>query len=99
MKFEIYNGDFVGTAEWRGPGHVALEMDDPANRAWFEHFFAAEDSTLIGPVECAEMSSAERRDASQEAFERALYQLAAYSYKVRRDDEARHPAYAQSPAG
>jgi hypothetical protein len=99
VKFEIYNGDFVGTAEWQEPGRVVLDMDDPADRAWFEHYFAEEDSTLSGPVECAEMSMAERRDASEEAFERALYQLAAYSYRVRRGDRARPPAYAQSSTG
>lgn len=83
MKFEIYNGDHVGTAEWRSPGMVAVEMDDPRERKWFEEFFSQEDSTLDGPVECASMTSAERGDSSEEAFARAMYRLGFYSYSFR----------------
>lgn len=81
MQFEIENGDFVGTAEWQAPGRVALDMADPAKEAWFTRYFEAEESVMSGPVDCAEMSS-ERRDSSQEAFQRAAYQLAGYAYKV-----------------
>ena len=95
MRFEIENGDYVGTAEWRGPGDVALDMSDPAEKNWFERYFRAEDSFLTGPVECAEMS-VERRDASEQAFVRATTQLAAYSYKVRRGDGRRHGAHSNS---
>jgi len=83
MKFEIYNGEQVGTAEWQGPGQVALEVSDPERRGWFESFFATEDSTLDGPVECASMTASERGDSSEEAFARALYRLGFYSYKFR----------------
>jgi hypothetical protein len=83
MKIEIYNGDHVGTAEWKAPGQVAIEVDDPERRDWFESFFATEDSTLDGPVECASMTGAERGDSSEEAFARALYRLGFYSYKFR----------------
>lgn len=83
MKFELYNGEFVGTAEWQAPGRVALEVDDPDRRKWFEAFFAAEDSTLDGPVECASMTTAERGDSSREAFERAVYRLGFYAYESR----------------
>jgi hypothetical protein len=94
MKFEIYNGERgtgsarpqdnrVGTAEWQGPGRVALEVEDPAKREWFESFFSSEDSTLDGPVECASMTTAERGDSSEEAFARALYRLGFYAYKFR----------------
>lgn len=82
MQFEIANGDFVGTAEWHGPGDVALDMPDPAKEAWFSRYFEAEDSVMSGPLDCAGMSS-ERRDASEEAFQRAAFQLAGYAYKVR----------------
>jgi hypothetical protein len=88
MKFEIYSGDFVGTAEWQGPGRVEVEVEDPDRRAWFESYFSQEDSTLQGPVESAELSSAERRDSSEHSFGLAIYQLAAYSYNVRPDGRA-----------
>jgi hypothetical protein len=83
MKIEIYDGEKVGTVEWRAPGQVAVEVPDPEQRSWFESFFAAEDSTLDGPVECASMTSAERGDSSEEAFARALYRLGFHSYKFR----------------
>ena len=93
MKFEIENGDYVGTAEWVGPGEVSLEMDDRSHRAWFERYFAQEDAFLTGSVECAEMFS-ERRDESPEAFQRAANQLAAYAYTVTaKGDGRRHEAY------
>lgn len=81
MKVQITNGSFVGTAEWRAPGEVHVEVEDPGQRAWFERFFACEDAFLTGPVECAEMAY-ERRDASPEAFRRAAFQLAAYRYRA-----------------
>jgi hypothetical protein len=81
MKFEIENGDYVGTAEWVAPGRVDLDMSSGSQRAWFERYFAEEDAFLTGSVECAEMSS-ERRDESPEAFQRAAVQLAAYAYTV-----------------
>ena len=91
MRFEIENGDYVGTAEWTGPGQVTLEMDDHAQRKWFEDYFKAEDSHMNGPVECAEMTS-ERRDESQASFQRAAYQLAAHAYKVRAGGSRHHRA-------
>jgi hypothetical protein len=80
---QIYNGDLIGTAEWRGPGEVFLDMADDGERSWFEGYFAQEDAFLTGPAECAEMAC-ERRDSSEEAFERAAFQLAAYAYTVKR---------------
>jgi hypothetical protein len=82
MKLEIENGRLVGTAEWRGPGDVRVEMEDPEDQAWFEKYFSTEDAFLSGPVECAEMSS-ERRDESEQAFQRAAFQLVAYEFHVR----------------
>jgi hypothetical protein len=92
MRFEIENGEYVGTAEWRGPGDVLLDMDDPKQRRWFESYFAQEDAALGGPVGDETMSS-ERRSDSEQSFNRAAFQLAAYSYKVRQGDDRRHGAH------
>lgn len=88
MKLEIENGSVVGTAEWQGPGRVALKMEDEVQKVWFERFFATETSHMSGPVDCAEMTH-ERRDSSEEAFQRAAYELAAHAYKVRAVGDAR----------
>jgi hypothetical protein len=95
MQFEVQHGDSFGTVEWRGPGDVAVEMPDPKQESWFSNYFRAEDSVMGGPVDCAEMSSG-RRDSSEEAFQRAAFQLAAYAYKVRhKGDAARRSSYPQ----
>lgn len=88
MRFEIENGDYVGTAEWQGPGTVALDMDDPTQRRFFETFFESEQEALGGTVDCPELQS-ERPDTSRESFQRAMNSLAAYAYKVRRADSSR----------
>ncbi len=82
MKLEINNGHFVGTAEWRQPGEVSLEIQDASDRAFFQRYFSSEDAFLSGSVGEAEMF-AERPDSSREAFMRAAFRLARYSYKVR----------------
>lgn len=87
MKFEIYDGGYVGTVAWSSPGHVDLDVTDDERRAFFERFFETEDAFLTGSVGCEEMAT-ERRDASAEAFARATFQLAAYSYTVRALEEA-----------
>lgn len=79
MKFHIYNGAYVGTVEWRGPGDVALDVDDAEQRAWLERYFHSEDSFLIGDALAAELLC-ERPDSSAQAFERACYRLSAYPY-------------------
>jgi hypothetical protein len=91
VKFEIENGEYVGTAEWEAPGQVAFDMKSDEDRAWFERYFHGEDSFMNGPVEAAEMWS-ERRDSSPEAFTRAAFQLAAYAYTVRQGDGRRNAA-------
>ena len=98
MKFEFENGDYVGTAEWQGPGNVMVDMKDEAHQEWFEDYFKKEDSFLTGSVECGEMAM-ERRDDSPEAFTRAAHHLAAYSYKVRQGDSFRHEAHGRSGRG
>ena len=81
MKVLIENGDYVGTAEWKSPGEVDVDVADPQQREWFEDYFSTEDAWLSGPVESAEMTS-DRRDSSPEAFGHAAFMLAAYAYKV-----------------
>jgi hypothetical protein len=92
MKFEIENGDYVGTAEWRGAGDVALDMTNPNERRFFERYFSQEDAFMAGPVEAPELAHG-RRDASQRAFEHAAFCLSAYDYKVRRHDSTRSGAH------
>lgn len=87
MRLEIRNGDWFGTAEWCGPGEVALDIPDPGRRQWFQRYFQSEDAFLTGAVDGAELS-VERPDSSQEAFTRAAYQLARYSYEVSRESDA-----------
>lgn len=84
MKLEIHNGSFVGTAEWRAPGEVVLDIDDPNEKAWFEDYFHGEDAYLDGSVECDHMSS-DRRDASEASFGHACFQLAAHRYRTKPD--------------
>jgi hypothetical protein len=87
MKVLIESEDYVGSAEWKSPGQVAVEGDDPRRRAWFEEYFKSEDAWLSGPVESAEMTS-DRRDSSPEAFAHAAFMLAAYAYKVSQPADA-----------
>ncbi|CAN5293159.1 hypothetical protein BH20ACT22_BH20ACT22_00630 [soil metagenome] len=94
MRLEIRDGDWHGTAEWCGPGEVALDITDPGRREWFQRYFQSEDAFLTGAVDGAEMS-VERPDASEEAFIRSAYRLARYSYEVsRQSDGARSQARA-----
>jgi hypothetical protein len=81
MKLEITNGHVVGTAEWRKPGEVSLDIHDASDRAFFQRYFSSEDSFLSGSVGEEEMFH-ERPDASEEAFMRAVFRLARYSYRV-----------------
>jgi hypothetical protein len=82
MRYEIFNGEYVGAAEWSAPGRVAIDVPDPAQRSWFERYFESEDSFLMGCIGSEEMTL-ERRDSSPEAFTRAALALSAYSYRVR----------------
>jgi hypothetical protein len=82
VRFEIYDGEYVGTVEWSAPGDVALDVRDDQERAFLERFFEEEDAFLTGSIGAEEMAT-ERRNSSAEAFARATYQLAAYSYRVR----------------
>lgn len=91
MRYEIFNGRYVGTAEWMGPGDVMLDVSDPEQCAWFEHYFATEDSVMAAAGDHDGMLL-ERRDASEAAFNRAMYQLAGYSDEVRPSEERDYAA-------
>lgn len=90
MKYEIHNGEYVGTAEWRGPGRVELQMPAGKHRDFFESYLRVEDSTLFGPVEAAAMGPAERRDATEASFGHAMWRVAAYRYRARDRDAMQH---------
>ena len=92
VRYEIENGDYVGTVEWQGPGRVKLEMPDGPQKQWFERYFEAEDSVMGGAGE-PEGMTLERRNETQAAFNRAAWELSAYSYKVRQDDGMRGAAH------
>ncbi len=87
MKFEFENGTMVGTAEWRGPGQVALDMPDSRFETWFRNYFESEQSYLSGSVDCPDMVS-ERPDSSAEAFRRAANRLASHKFAVHEADDA-----------
>lgn len=90
MKYEIENGDYLGTVEWQGPGKVDFDIPDDEQRQWLEDFFSQPDS-VMAPAGDHDGMTYERRDESEAAFNRAAYQLAAYRYKVRHgDDHRRH---------
>ena len=86
MKHEIWNGKYLGTAEFVAPGDVRLEMDDARTATWFERYFGEEQSYLTGAVDCPEMTS-ERPSDSEAAFNRALGRLPAFDYDVRRPSD------------
>ncbi len=88
MRFEIHNGDFVGTAEWRGPGDVALDMDEE-HKAFFERYFHAEHS-CIAPAGDHDGMKHQRPVDSEQAFNHAMWELAAYAYQVRQGDGRRN---------
>ena len=94
VRYEIENGDYVGTVEWQGPGKVALEMPDGPQKDWFARYFEAEDSVMGGAGEPQGMTH-ERRDETEAAFNRAAGERSAYSYRVRQGDGMRTGAHPQ----
>ena len=88
MKFEIFNGMYLGTAEWEGPGRVTVAIDDDRERRFFESYFTTEYPYLTGTVDCPGMSE-ERPDQDEAAFARALARLNQFDYRVTPADEAR----------
>jgi hypothetical protein len=87
VKFEVFNGNYVGTVTWTGPHEVALDVPDETHRRFFERFFASEDSVMTGAMGTESMSSG-RRDESEDNFRRAMYELVAYRYRVEPANES-----------
>jgi hypothetical protein len=92
MKLEIHNGEYVGTAEWREPGKVDLDVADPEEKEFFERYFEGEDAFLSGPVGEPEMH-VERRDSSRAAFDRAVEALRRYAFTVKTGNGKRGDTY------
>jgi hypothetical protein len=95
MKFRIDNGVFVGTAEWRRAGVVDVDIAEPDERRFLEHYLSTPYSALGGPIDCPEMQY-EAPDSSEQAFERAMYRLMEHAYTVRRLDNESAAAWEQS---
>ena len=89
MRFEIEARDQkLGTVEWQGPGQVDLDMQSEADKAFFERYFHTEQSYMAAAGNHEGMTY-ERPVDSEQAFNHAMYQLAAYAYKVRQGDARR----------
>lgn len=91
MKFEIESktrNETVGTVEWQGPGRVRMDMRSEADKAFFERYFQTEQS-YMAPAGNHEGMTHEKPADSEQAFNHAMYQLAAYAYKVRQGDSRR----------
>ena len=82
MRFEIKNGNYLGTAEWAGPGEVVLDMPDCDEKRWLEQYFSGESVYLAGTVDCPEMV-VEKRDSSAAAFTHAAFELDQWDGKFR----------------
>jgi hypothetical protein len=74
MRFQIENGNYLGTAEWAGPGDVVLDMPECDVKRWLQEYFSGESVYLAGTVDCPEMV-VEKRDSSEAAFTHAAYEL------------------------
>ena len=89
MRFEIETQDQkLGTVEWQGPGQVAMELDSEADQAFFERYFHTEQSYMAAAGNHEGMTYEKPAD-SEQAFNHAMYQLAAYAYKVKQGDARR----------
>ena len=89
MRFEIETQDQkLGTVEWQGPGQVEMELASEADKAFFERYFHTEQSYMAAAGNHEGMTY-ERPVDSEQAFNHAMYQLAAYAYKVKQGDARR----------
>ena len=89
MKFEIETKDqTLGTVEWQGPGKVEVDLQSADDKAFFERYFNTEQSYMAAAGNHDGMTHEKPVD-SEQAFNHAMYQLAAYAYKVRQGDAAR----------
>jgi hypothetical protein len=91
VRFEIESkssNETVGTVEWQGPGQVQMDMRSEAEKAFFERYFHTEQSYMAAAGNHDGMTHEKPVD-SEQAFNHAMYQLAAYAYKVRQGDSRR----------
>ena len=76
MRYEFEKeGRPVGAAQWEGPGQVAFELTDEAERPKFTRFFAREE-VYLGSGHNGEEFQVRRRDWTPWEFERACRTLA-----------------------
>ena len=89
MKFEIETQDHkLGTVEWQGPGRIDMNMQSEADKAFFERYFHTEQSYMAAAGNHEGMTCEKPVD-SEQAFNHAMFQLAAYAYKVRQGEARR----------
>ena len=76
MRYEFEKeGRPVGAAQWEGPGQVAFELTDEAERPKFTRFFAREE-VYLGSGHNGEEFQVRRRDWTPWEFERACTEFA-----------------------
>jgi hypothetical protein len=76
MRYEFEKeGRPVGAAQWEGPGQVAFELTDEAERPRFTRFFAREE-VYLGSGHNGEEFQVRRRDWTPWEFERAVTEFA-----------------------
>jgi hypothetical protein len=87
MRYEFHeNGDFVGSAQWEGPGQVRLAVSDGEERDYLTEYFAGEMTYLATPFHGDEDAfQIRRRDWTPWEFERACRALGrTRGYRVER---------------
>lgn len=76
MRYEFSrDGASVGAAQWEGPGQVALDLEDEANRPAFSRFFEREE-VYLGSGHDGESFQVRRRDWTPWEFEQACRSFA-----------------------
>jgi hypothetical protein len=77
MRYEFHeDGDYVGSAQWEGPGQVRLAVGDRREREFLKEYFAGEMTYLATPFEGDEDAfQIRRRDWTPWEFERACRAL------------------------
>jgi len=86
MRYEFHRKDKrVGSAQWEGPGQVALDMGEPKDREFFSEYFSGNVTYLAAHFDGEEDAfQSRRRDWTPWEFERACRELAREGYGVQR---------------
>jgi len=75
----------VAWAQWEGPGQVALETTDPADREFFREYFSSDVTYLAAHFDGEEDAfQTRRRDWTPWEFERACRGLSRHGFGVRK---------------